>query len=374
MIYRKLGRTGLSVSQVGLGCEHLQGKPFETVDAVVGAALEGGMNIIDVFMSEPQVRSDIGRALGAKRGQVYIQGHIGAIWRDGQYARSRDVGECREGVRDFLERFRTDYIDLGMLHFIDTKEDFDRAFNGEYLDYALSLKKSGAVRFLGASSHDPATAKLIAASGAVDMLMFSVNPAFDLLPAGTDIGALFKDGTYAERRFEIDPARAELYAFCESRGVGITVMKTLAAGRLLSAAASPFGVALSPYQCMSYALDRPAVASVLIGAATAEQARQAAAYAPEDYTVISRGSASAMRGRCMYCNHCLPCAAGIDIAAVTKYLDMARQGEGATAGEHYAALGASGGDCVGCGSCEENCPFGVKIRENMAAAAETFGK
>ena len=63
MKYRKLGRTGMTVSEISLGCEHLQGKSYETVKSVIDRARMAGVNFLDVFMSEPQVRTDIGRAL-----------------------------------------------------------------------------------------------------------------------------------------------------------------------------------------------------------------------------------------------------------------------------------------------------------------------
>ena len=103
-------------------------------------------------------------------------------------------------------------------------------------------------------------------TGVIDVILFSINPAFDLLPAQTDIDDYFKDETYnAETRFSIDPERAALYRLCEEKGVGITVMKALGAGRLLNAETSSFGMALTPAQCIQYALDRPAVSSVLLG-------------------------------------------------------------------------------------------------------------
>ena len=61
-------------------------------------------------------------------------------------------------------------------------------------------------------------------------------------------------------------------------GVGITVMKSLAAGNLLKAETSPFGMALTPVQCIQYVLTRPAVASALVGCKTPEDVKAALAY------------------------------------------------------------------------------------------------
>ena len=77
----------------------------------------------------------------------------------------------------------------------------------------------------------------------------------------------------------------------------------------------------------------------------------------------------------MYCGHCAPCPVGIDVASVTKFLNLARaQGEvPETVREHYAVLPHHGGECIACGSCEKRCPFGVPVVENMRRAAEVFG-
>lgn len=380
MQYRKLGNTGLRVSEVGFGGEHIENTPAENVEAVLKSALDGGVNVVDVFMPGAKIRSDMGNALRERRREVILQGHVGSVLRDGQYARSRNAAECDVFVKDFLERFHTDYIDLGMIHFVDTEEDFRDAFESNYIDYVRQLKKDGIIRHIGASSHNPETAIHMVNTGLVEMLMFSINPAFDMLPADMVLDDMFSDETYRENRFALDPRRAELYRLCEEKGIGITVMKSLGAGRLLDESASPFGVALTPTQCIHYALERPAVASVLMGAKTVEQMEESLKYvnanaAERDYTIIAGGKRSALQGQCMYCNHCLPCPVNIDIAAVTKYLDMARQnGVGDTIRAHYEALSAHGGDCIACGFCEANCPFHVGAIGNMQEAALLFGK
>ncbi len=376
MEYRMLGRTGMRVSEVGLGCEHLQGKPAETVREVVAAALDTGVNILDIFMSEPQVRSDIGAALEGKRDKVLLQGHIGSVWKDGQYGRSRDEADCKCFFEDFLRRLRTDYVDIGMIHYVDDAADWERVVNGPVYAYAKKLKEAGVIRAIGLSSHNPLVAK--EAVPYIDVLMFSVNPAFDFMEGRADLMALLDASAYAAEKKGPHPSRTALYEACQTAGVGITVMKTFAAGNLLSAARSPFGIALTPYQCMAYALDRPAVASVLTGAAKPEEAVYNAGYCAStsrerDYTaVLSASKGLRTQGQCMYCNHCLPCPANIDIAAVGRLLDLAGDTPAASLRDHYAQLDAKASDCLGCGSCEANCPFGVAVRDRMQKAAAIF--
>ena len=71
----------------------------------------------------------------------------------------------------------------------------------------------------------------------------------------------------------------------------------------------------------------------------------------------------------------ISCTAGIDIASVNKFHNLAlAQGEiPETVREHYKTLTRHASDCVGCGACETRCPFGVEIVEAMRRAAERFG-
>ena len=93
-----------------------------------------------------------------------------------------------------------------------------------------------------------------------------------------------------------------------------------------------------------------------------------------DYSAISAFAPPNAEGVCVYCNHCQPCPAHLDIAAVTKFLDLAKQQKTVldTVREHYWSLPATAEDCLMCGRCEPNCPFGVNIRENMRQAREIF--
>lgn len=379
MIYRDLGKTGMKVSEVGLGGENVTKSSYEITKVIVDVADEKGMNIIDAFMPQSEVRSHFGQALDGRRERFIIQGHLGSILKNGQYFRTREVRDSEEYLNDFLTRFRTDYIDVGVMHYVDTLEDYDKIFNSDFITFVLKLKRDGVIRALGASSHNPVTARKLAESRVIDVILYSINPAFDLMPAETLVGEYQSEKTFKNKEFVMDPRRDEFYKSCEKLGVGITVMKTFGAGRMLKAETSPFGFAMTPYQLIQYALDRPAVASTLVGARTPEEmsyslAFEEASSEEKDYSVIYQGIRAAMGERCMYCNHCLPCPRNIDIADVTKFTDLiGENGESDSVRAHYAALIAHGGDCVGCGACETRCPFHVSIRENMARARATFG-
>lgn len=379
MRYRKLGNTGLSVSEIGLGGEWLERHTTEEVKEVILHCSNLGINILDCWMSEPNVRSNIGTAIKGQRERWIIQGHLGSTWHNGQYVRTREMNQVKAAFEDLLERFQTDYIDLGMIHFVDETEEFHHIMEGEFYRYAVKLKENGIIRHIGMSTHNPAVARLAAESGKIEMLLFSINPAFDMLPACEDLNEYFKE-TYDEHLGGIAPERTQMYRICEKNGVGITVMKGYAGGRLFSEKASPFGVALTPVQCIHYALTRPAVASILVGYDTTEHVDAAVAYetaseAEKDYaTVLAKAPAHAYYGQCTYCGHCAPCPVEIDIPMVNKLYDLASMQEElpGTLKAHYEALSVNGKDCIECKSCEARCPFGVEVAKRMKEAARRF--
>ncbi len=380
MKYRELGKTGLKVSEIGLGGEWLERHNTKEVQEIIDACEKEGINILDCWMSEPNVRSNIGLAIKGRREKWIIQGHIGSTWENGQYVRTRDLAKVKPAFEDLLARMQTDYIDLGMIHFVDTTEEFDLTVNGAFMEYVRQLKKEGTIRHIGMSTHNPDIAKLAACQGEIEMILFSVNPAFDMLPPISDIDQYFS-GQYDEALNGIAPEREELYKLCEQNGVGITVMKGYAGGRLFQADTSPFGVALTPVQCLHYALTRPAVGAVMVGYDSVRHVEEAVAYetATEEEKDYAGVLANApyhrfSTGQCTYCGHCAPCPSRIDIAMVNKLYDLALMQDEVpgTVRAHYEQLEATASDCVGCGGCESRCPFSVPIVERMKKTRELF--
>ena len=89
MRYRELGRTGIKVSEIGMGCEGFVDQSYEKIREFVDAMETGGVNCIDLYTPNPQVRSHLGKALGGRREKFVLQAHLCTIWKEGQYKRPR---------------------------------------------------------------------------------------------------------------------------------------------------------------------------------------------------------------------------------------------------------------------------------------------
>ena len=381
MHYRQLGNTDLQLSQIGLGCEGFLDADERLTDELLSCALENGVNCIDLYSPKPDAHQRIGRGIAAVRDRFYLQGHFCTVWQDGQYEAVRDLPLVKMGFETMLKNLGTDYVDIGMIHYVDSLSTWAQVISNGVMDYALEQKRQGRVRAIGLSSHNPIVAMEAVKSGYLDALMFSINPCYDLLPGDEDVERLWADESYEKPLFNLDPQREALYETCQRQGVGITVMKAFGGGDLLSEENSPAGKAMTAIQCLHYALTRPAVASVMCGARSVEDLRASLAYETasdeeKDYAAtFATFPKISWKGHCMYCGHCAPCPQGIDVADVTKFLNLTRAQKMVpeTVAQHYRVLDAHASDCVGCGSCEERCPFGVPVRENMEAAQTVFG-
>lgn len=382
MKYRKIKRCGnLAVSEIALGCEGFIGKTREEFKKMLDRAMELGINFIDMYTPNPEFRDNLGAAIAGRRDKIVLQGHICAVWEDGQYLRTRDIKKTKEAFEDQLKRLGTDYLDIGMIHYVDGESDFQEVFQGEVIRYCKELKAEGKIRAIGLSSHNPVIARKAVESGLIDVLMFSVNAAYDMQPASEDCNDLFDPAAYQNGFVGMNPDRKALYELCDRENVAIDVMKVFGGGDMLNAELSPFGVAFNEYQCIEYCLTRPGVAAVMAGCRSEREIEKAVSYygasrQERDYSlVLSRMDKFRFRGNCMYCGHCAPCSVGINVAEVNKYLNLclAQKEVPETVADHYRLLAHHAGECIACGRCEKNCPFRVEIINKMKKAAEVFG-
>ena len=365
MQYRTLPHGGENISVIGMGSGGLHNSSDAEVEQTIELAIQAGVNYFDFIPSTAKPLAAMARALKPHRKDVYLQVHIGADYSSGSYGWTTDAGTAKREFEARMSLLDTDYVDFGFIHCIDEDSDFDYVMGNGIWDYACRLKREGVIRHLAFSTHSTHIARRFLATGAFDLGMFSLNPMYDYTDASE-----YGKGEVGDR--------FSLYREFEQAGVGISVMKAFAGGQLLDAKQSPFGRALSQAQCIQYALDRPGVLCVLPGVRGKADLPDVLAYLDagrqeRDYSQLGGMVPSAGEPSCVYCNHCQPCPAGIPIALVNKYYDLARLGD-ALAADHYRTLDAHAGDCIACGHCDSRCPFGVAQSQRMAQIAEWFGE
>lgn len=364
MEYRLNKKTGDRISVIGLGTSYIAEVPEkEAVEALL-LAHENGINYADLATAGAKTFAYYGKAFSGLRKDMLYQVHFGANYETGEYGWTTNLEKIRQQIDWMLGSLKTDYVDYGFIHCLDAVSDWKSYKKNGVLEYLLDMKRQGVVKHIGLSTHTPKLANLVLDAGIVEQLMFSINPGYD-----------YHHGDYANGSAD---ERVNLYRRCEAEGVGISVMKPFSGGQLLDAKTSPFKRALTKYQCIQYALDKPGVLTVLPGIRSTDDVRELLGFlsaAPEerDYGVLGTFTPRDAVGNCVYCNHCQPCPAGLNVGLINKYYDLSQAGD-VMAADHYAKLERHASDCMDCGHCDNRCPFRVKQSERMKRIAEYFGK
>ncbi|HEX5313474.1 MAG TPA: aldo/keto reductase [Gammaproteobacteria bacterium] len=148
MRMRRLGRTGLEVSEVGLGCNNFGARvDLETSRAVVHAALDAGVNFFDtadVYGGRGGSESILGRVLGERRKDVVLATKFGSAMEEGVERRNASRRYILQAVEASLKRLKTDWIDLYYVHWPDKLTPLDETLRA--LD---DLVRSGKVHYVG---------------------------------------------------------------------------------------------------------------------------------------------------------------------------------------------------------------------------------
>ncbi len=150
MEFRQLGRSGLSVSEIGLGCNNFGGRVDQSgTKRVVDAALDHGITLFDTADVYGGSNSEVflGKALGSKRSDVIIATKFGMAMGQDALSRGGSRRYIMKAVEASLQRLGTDYIDLYQIHFPDPVTPID-----ETLAALDDLVRSGKVRYVGSSN------------------------------------------------------------------------------------------------------------------------------------------------------------------------------------------------------------------------------
>jgi predicted aldo/keto reductase-like oxidoreductase len=319
---------------------------------------------VDIVFTFPDYLENLKRAIDGKREKLILTGHIGSDESNGHYRLEHHVEACARRFDGMLSQLNTDYIDIAMIQMVNDREDLEEMMRpGGKLELAMKLKKEGKARFVGMSGHKVPASRQAIESGLIDVLMFPINLAWDFAPM-----------------------RKAFLSDCSEKDVGLVAMKAYAGGRVFQR--KELGV--TPAQCISYVLDQPVVSTVVPGPKNVKEFREAidaleASESAKNYRGLTERFKEELTGHCVYCNHCLPCPAGIDIGRVMQALDKEEQRyeEFKNKADFFypgrirvAKEGRFTGkvnQCTKCGVCMKRCPFGVDILEKMDKMKRMLG-
>lgn len=294
MKLRRLGNSGLKVSEVGLGCNNFGMRiDQEATTAVVDAALEAGITFFDTADVYGGSKSEtmLGVALGKRRQEVVVGTKFASPMGQGDYRRGASRRWVMQAVEDSLKRLNTDYIDLYQLHWPDGDTPIEETLRA--LD---DLVASGKVRYIGNSNFagwQIANADWIARTEHMNRFISAQNN-FSLLERAVEREVLPACDKFGLGFLPYFPLASGLLSGKYKRGEGAPEGTRLAAwgaraqGALndqnfdrlekLSAFAEERGKTLLDL-AFAWLLGHPAVSSVIAGATRPEQVRANAATA-----------------------------------------------------------------------------------------------
>lgn len=359
----------MRVSEIGLGTEWLIEQPRETVVSVIEEAITNGINYFDLIFNIPEYLGKIAEGITEQREEIHLAVHLGSGYQDKQYRKTRNPEECEHLFNQTLKTLGTDYADVVNLHFVLDESEWKEVMTGGVYGIALRIKEEGKARHIGLSTHDTSVAAKAAENPEIKVIMIPVNLAEHSMPGRDDM----------------------FTAFVKAR-VGAVAMKPFWGGGLLQKdritrmvqswpgeekfCEHKMPSVITPVHCLSYVLSQP-VSTVVPGVKNLTELHEALAYVEtsekeRDCSDLLELFRFYQIGECVYCNHCLPCPADIDIGAVNRLRDLAVTGATPKLQNQYSQLEAKASDCIECFQCYERCPYILDIIKGMKQAAALF--
>ncbi|MCY0879698.1 MAG: aldo/keto reductase [Firmicutes bacterium] len=284
MEYRRLGKSGLWVSAIGLGTNSFGGRADpSTAIAIIHRALDHGVTLIDTanIYTGGQSEAVIGEALKGRREQAVLATKAGLPAGDGPYRRGASRRHLTHELHQSLRRLQTDYIDLFYVHTFDEETPLE-----ETLRTLDDFVRQGYVRYIAASNYRPhelaSAVRLQEAAGwerfigvQLSYSLLDRTPEPELLPAAREVGVGLVAyyplaGGYLSGKYQggqIPPgSRGERQPQFLDR---ISEARKAAANRVI-AVAQDHGVTPAAL-ALAWLIRRPGVASAIAGATRVEQ-------------------------------------------------------------------------------------------------------
>ena len=334
MEYRTLGKTGLKISRLGFGGIPIQRIDAEGTKALMQKLLEAGVNYIDTARGYTVSEEYLGYALEGIREHFILA----------TKSMSRTKEAMAKDIDISLKNLRTDYIDLYQVHNTTPEQVEQVMAPGGALEALLEAKAAGKIGHIGITAHSLETFKMALELPWVETIMFPYNI--------------------------VETQGEKLIHACAEKNIGFIDMKPLAGGAIEDATLA-----------LRYICANPDVSVVIPGMAEPRELEQNLAAVCDTSPLSSEEKARMLEVRnqlgtqfCRRCNYCQPCSVGINISGAFLFDGyLSRYGLADWARSRYATMEKKASDCIGCGACEDRCPYSLPIRDMLKKVAQHFG-
>ena len=342
--YRTLGRTGLKVTTVGMGCM------ITSDPSVVARALDAGINYFDTARGYQNGNNErmVGAALGARRKQIVLSTKTHAP----------DKAGMQQHLEESLRELNTDYIDIWYLH--------DRGASSEITDEMIEVQQTarqqGKIRFAGVSTHRSQQQLIpwVVQKGVFDVVLVAYN-------------------------FSMDASMGQAIETAAKAGMGVVAMKVMAGGMRSARPGSALHDKLAQpgtlLAALKWVVNKPGVATTIPSMTDNGQLEENLKAMEQPYSASDAKVLAAHLERIapLYCRMCGACDGacrqGLAVADVLRCLTYADgYGQFALGRERFLELAAEHRTirCSDCDTCSVHCPHGVRVQQLVTQTREIF--
>ncbi len=331
---RRLGKTGMMVSLLGLGGIPLQRVSQEEADAIIKRAHELGINFIDTARAYSVSETLIGNALESLglRDEFFIASK----------SMHRIYSAMKSEIETSLRDLKTDHIDLYQIHLIKTRKDYDTVMSEDGAYRALlEAKAEGRIRHIGITGHDARLIESLIDPEFFDTVQFPYNP--------------------------VEPQGEPVFQKAVKNDMGTIVMKPVAGGAITDVPSS-----------LKWIGENKDVSLMIPGMDSVAQVEENVRALETPLSDDKRGELEAFSKElgtefCRRCGYCLPCPMGIDIPTMFLFEGyLKRYNLEEWSKERYESVENKASACIKCGICESRCPYDLPIIKLMKRVADTF--
>jgi predicted aldo/keto reductase-like oxidoreductase len=337
--YRKLGRTKLKVSLLGIGGGAFFGKnkTAEQAKEVIKFGFENGINFIET--AEDYDEKKIAPALEDIREKVIVASK----------SFSSNKKDMKKSIKNSLEKLHTDRLEIYMMHTVDSIESFNFRIKNGVLDALKEAKSEGIINWIGITSHRIPT-----------LIEAIKTNEFDVVEAPYCIGA-----TETEKLFE----------YTKEYDVGVIAMRPLGGGILIDRNNPKVAEFMNVKNALAYVLSNKNVSSALVGMSSVDHVKENVEAI--EFVNISESKRKKIEERvknflgpnfCRGCLACMPC----DLHGWKFPIDQLLRMEIfyskynlKDVREEYKRMEVKIDACNKCGKCQLNCPYKVPIIKKL---------